>query len=76
MTRASCCAVMLLIITLLFNGNAFGQRAKNIIQTMHNLSVSGPGGIKAVSEQEICVFCHTPHMTEGLRCRTGHSVEG
>lgn len=32
-----------------------------IEDTRHNLSVSGPGSIKAVSEQEICVFCHTPH---------------
>ncbi len=29
--------------------------------TVHNLSVSGPGTIKAASEAEICVFCHTPH---------------
>ncbi len=27
----------------------------------HNLSVSGPGDIKAVSESQICIFCHTPH---------------
>ncbi|NPA16109.1 MAG: cytochrome C [Aquificae bacterium] len=29
--------------------------------TKHNLSVSGPGTIKATSETEICVFCHIPH---------------
>ncbi|SNZ11270.1 doubled CXXCH domain-containing protein [Persephonella hydrogeniphila] len=29
--------------------------------TKHNLSVSGPGTVKAVSETEICVFCHIPH---------------
>ena len=27
----------------------------------HNLSVSGPGTIKATGESQICVFCHTPH---------------
>ena len=27
----------------------------------HNLSVSGPGDIKAASESQICIFCHTPH---------------
>ncbi len=32
-----------------------------ISATKHNLSVSGPGNIKAVSETEICVFCHIPH---------------
>jgi predicted CXXCH cytochrome family protein len=32
-----------------------------IINTKHNLSASGPGDIKALSETRICVFCHTPH---------------
>ncbi|WP_457627702.1 cytochrome c3 family protein [Persephonella sp.] len=29
--------------------------------TKHNLSVTGPGSIKATTENEICVFCHIPH---------------
>jgi len=33
----------------------------SILNTKHNLSASGPGDIKAVSETRICVFCHTPH---------------
>lgn len=33
----------------------------SIVTTKHNLSWTGPGSIKAVSEKEICVFCHTPH---------------
>jgi predicted CXXCH cytochrome family protein len=32
-----------------------------ITDTKHNLSKSGPGTIKATSEERICVFCHTPH---------------
>jgi hypothetical protein len=35
--------------------------SQSIVNTVHNLSVSGPGSIKAISEQEICIFCHTPH---------------
>ena len=35
--------------------------AQSIEQTPHNLSVSGPGTIRAVSETSICDFCHTPH---------------
>lgn len=38
-------------------GRGFGL-VKN---TPHNLSVSGPGGVRATAESEICVFCHTPH---------------
>jgi len=33
----------------------------SIISTKHNLSVSGPGDVKALTETRICVFCHTPH---------------
>lgn len=32
-----------------------------VADTKHNLSVSGTGTIKAASEQQICIFCHTPH---------------
>ena len=32
-----------------------------VSNTKHNLSVSGPGVIKAVKETQICIFCHTPH---------------
>ena len=34
--------------------------AGSIRDTQHNLSVSGPGPITAVSEDRICIFCHTP----------------
>ncbi len=29
--------------------------------TKHNLSVTGPGTVKSTSENQVCVFCHTPH---------------
>ncbi|HSO86728.1 MAG TPA: cytochrome c3 family protein [Draconibacterium sp.] len=35
--------------------------AQSIINSKHNLSVSGPGSLKSTSESEICIFCHTPH---------------
>jgi predicted CXXCH cytochrome family protein len=35
--------------------------SQSIVDSKHNLSASGSGSIKAVSEQEICIFCHTPH---------------
>lgn len=33
--------------------------------TRHNLSSSGPGPVRALDETEVCVFCHTAHLTEG-----------
>lgn len=38
-----------------------------VSETVHNLSVSGPGTIRALSEQQVCIFCHAPHNTSGLR---------
>ena len=34
---------------------------QGVRSTVHNLSVGGGGSVRAVSEQEVCVFCHTPH---------------
>ncbi|MEN8194091.1 MAG: hypothetical protein ABFS12_14800, partial [Bacteroidota bacterium] len=45
-------------ISLALSINVLGQ---SLSSTVHNLSVSGPGSIKATSETELCVFCHTPH---------------
>jgi predicted CXXCH cytochrome family protein len=33
----------------------------NVFQSKHNLSISGRGSVKAVSETQVCVFCHTSH---------------
>jgi predicted CXXCH cytochrome family protein len=39
--------------------------AESIITSKHNLSASGLGSVKASTESEICVFCHTPHAASG-----------
>ncbi len=33
----------------------------DITATKHNLSVSGPGTVRASTETQICIFCHAPH---------------
>lgn len=40
--------------------------AQSIVSTKHNLSISGPGMVKANSESEICIFCHTPHNSNPI----------
>lgn len=40
-------------------------QAGSVVDTRHNLSASGPGPVRAVSEDRICVFCHTPHGASG-----------
>ena len=41
-------------------------RIADVRNTRHNLSVTGPGSVKATSETQICVFCHTPHGAENV----------
>ena len=45
------------VLLTLFSTSAYA----GVASTKHNLSVTGTGNIKATSEQEICIFCHTPH---------------
>lgn len=37
------------------------SHAESILNSKHNLSASGPGAIKAATETDACIFCHTPH---------------
>jgi len=40
---------------------AFARADESVVNSKHDLSAQGPGPIRAVSETEICIFCHTPH---------------
>lgn len=57
--RASGLVVLVLLFVLAHDSPPAG--AARINDTKHNLSVTGPGPIKASSENRICIFCHTPH---------------
>jgi predicted CXXCH cytochrome family protein len=43
---------------MLLNPIAF---ALGVVDTKHNLSISGPGDVKSSVEVRVCIFCHTPH---------------
>jgi len=32
-----------------------------VVNSAHDLSARGPGPVRAIHENEICIFCHTPH---------------
>ncbi len=36
-------------------------RGDTVINTPHNLSTSGPDVIRATTEEQVCIFCHSPH---------------
>lgn len=52
-------AVVVLMAT---SANAQYSRISNIVTTNHNMSSTGPGDIKAVSNTQICYYCHVPHQ--------------
>jgi predicted CXXCH cytochrome family protein len=57
-------ALLCLFIVYLSVAAAYGD---DITNTLHNLSVSGPGAIKSTVESEVCIFCHTPHKANPLQ---------
>ncbi len=40
---------------------------QRVSESVHNLSASGPGAVRAQVEQQVCIFCHAPHNTSGLQ---------
>ena len=51
----------LLALIAIFNGAVYAAPGKSIVSSAHNLSVSGPGNVKASGESQICIFCHVGH---------------
>jgi len=51
-----------LMIALLSPATARGREW--IANSKHDLSVHSPSAVRAVDEEEICVFCHTPHKAK------------
>lgn len=47
--------------------NAIAVAQDRVVDTVHNLSASGPGQVRAATEGQVCIFCHAPHNTSGLR---------
>ncbi len=56
-------AGLLLLVLLTTSGVAEDRLA----DTVHNLSMSGPGEIRETGVTELCVFCHTPHNAQSQR---------
>ena len=61
MSRNACVLVLVVFIVVALPATRAAAKSVNIETTKHNLSKTGPGDIKAWTEDRICVFCHTPH---------------
>ncbi len=40
---------------------------ETIVGSAHDLSATGPGRVHAMEEEQVCIFCHTPHNATGQR---------
>ncbi len=47
-----------------------------IANTVHNLTATGPGTIKATGVGELCIFCHTPHSARQTRALWNQALPG
>ncbi len=59
--------IVLLSATLTINHIDPAIAQQRVSDTVHNLSISGPGTLRAQTEQQVCIFCHAPHNTSGLK---------
>jgi predicted CXXCH cytochrome family protein len=50
--------------------------ADSVVNSVHNLSVTGPGTIKATTESDVCIFCHTVHRANGQTPLWNHNMSG
>ncbi len=41
--------------------SAAAAQQQSVVDSVHNLSASGPGDVRAAAEEQVCIFCHTPH---------------
>lgn len=55
-------------------GVARAQAGGSVVDTLHNLSVSGPGEIRAATETQVCRFCHVPHTAVVPEPLWGHRL--
>jgi len=61
-------------VSVIASPTAVGAQNSTVAGTLHNLSVSGPGEIKATEETEICKFCHIPHSAIVSNPLWGHAL--
>lgn len=58
--------IVCLVIPACVTASALPQ-GQSVVDTPHNLSVAGPGVIHAATEEQVCIFCHTPHNASEIQ---------
>ena len=66
MASSSLARIVLAVALAAMTPFAASERISDVRNTAHNLSASGTGTVRATTETQVCVFCHTPHSaTQG-----------
>ena len=74
-TRAARAGLLVLLgVTLAASALDVSAQQSNVASTLHNLSSSGPGEVRSVTETEICKFCHIPHNAIERAPLWGHAL--
>jgi predicted CXXCH cytochrome family protein len=50
-----------IVVCVLAAGTTLAGTKTSILDTPHNLSVSGRGEIRSLNETRVCIFCHSSH---------------
>ncbi len=59
-------ATGIILALSVLGGVAQGQQT-SVVLSPHNLSAGGTGAIRAITEDEVCIFCHAPHNSAPTR---------
>ncbi len=75
---ASIRAVGLLVCGILVAVSGPGEAIARtgILNTAHNLSVTGPGGVRTPGVARVCIFCHAPHNANPARALWNQALPG
>lgn len=55
-------------------GRIAHAQMSSVAGTIHNLSVTGPGEFRSLTETEVCKFCHIPHNAVAPEALWGHAL--
>ncbi|MFO0829375.1 MAG: cytochrome c3 family protein [Phycisphaerales bacterium] len=67
-----------MLVATIVGAAAFAAHAQqfSVVDTPHNLSASGPGPVRAATENEVCIFCHAPHNSSPVRPLWNRAMPG
>lgn len=60
-TKPVCLISSVVVFVCIVSVSLVAAPVSDIANTKHNLSVTGTGAVTATTEDQVCVFCHTPH---------------